>query len=175
MAKNKITPIKRVNKFFSFEDFNIDVEMGREALEGDNNLSVVLFRVDRINTQSVDIYGEARKNDIRYLPPVELPVATLNIDETENMAYNSASGSMRYKQRGKLTFNIYSQTLSELDVELSFGDFIGYSINETSMVYYSIVNDGLLNIDNAKTMMGYKGYFRTVVCAAVEENEFSGK
>lgn len=171
---NNTHPIKRVNKFFSGEDFNIDIEMGREALEGDNNISVFLFKVDPTTTETVDIYGEARRNKIRYLPPVELPIATLLIDETENKSYNQ-NGSIRYKQRGKLTFNIYTDTISELNVELRFGDFIGYYINETTMVYYAIVDDGAINIDNNRTIMGYKGYYRTIVCAAVEENEFSGK
>lgn len=175
MQNDRTTSIKRVNKFFGGEDFDLDIEMGREALEGDNNISVLLFKVDPTTTESVDIYGEARRNKIRYLPPVELPVASILIDVTENKAYNQNSGSIRYKQRGKLTFDIYMKALSELNVELVFGDFIGYSINETTMVYYSIVDDGLLNIDNSRTIMGYKGYYRTVVCAAVEENEFSGK
>lgn len=167
-------PINRVNKFFSGKDFNLDIKMGREALEGDNNCKVVLFRVDRAKTQSDDIYGEASVDSIRYLAPVELVIASFTIDETENKTYNS-NGSMRYAQNGKLIFKIYSQTLSEMDVELKFGDFIGYSVDETTMIYYEVVNDGLKNFDNKHTMLGYKGYFRTVTCAAVEANVFSGK
>lgn len=175
MANDRTTPIKRMNKFFSGEDFDIDIEMGREALEGDNNISVFLFKVDPNNTETVDIYGEARRNKIRYLPPVELPVAKLLINATENKTYNQGSGGIRYKQRGQLIFDVYSKALSELDIDVKFGDFIGYAINETTMVYYAVVDDDILNIGNKKTMLGYKSYYRSIVCAAVEENEFSGK
>ena len=64
MYKNNImpkrqTPINRVNKFFSSDDFDLEIEMGREAIEGDGNFVVILYRVDRVNTSSDDIYGEA--------------------------------------------------------------------------------------------------------------------
>ena len=47
MENRNITPITRINKFFSEEDFNLEISMGREAIEGDGNFTVVLYRVDR--------------------------------------------------------------------------------------------------------------------------------
>lgn len=174
MAKN-IVPVNRINKFFSGEDFKIDIDMGREALEGDNNVTVVLYRVDRTRTQSTDIYNEAAPDSIAWLPPVELHVASFKIDESENKAYNGDSGTLRYAQKGKLTFKVYIEALKELDVDVSFGDFIGYAISETEILYYEIVRDGLMDFDNGHTMMGYKRYYRTIVCAAVDASVFSGK
>ena len=47
MKYNRKVPITRVNKFFSQEDFNLEVDFGREWLEGDINIKVILFRVDQ--------------------------------------------------------------------------------------------------------------------------------
>ena len=47
MKYNRKVPITRVNKFFSQEDFNLEVNFGREWLEGDINIKVVLFQVDQ--------------------------------------------------------------------------------------------------------------------------------
>ena len=91
----------------------------------------------------------------------------------ENKAYNK-DGGLRYLQDGQLTFGIYEAQLSELDTEISYGDYIGYPVTETEIRYFSVSNDGAKNYDNIHTIMGYKGAFRTVVCASVDASEFRG-
>lgn len=173
MATPRRIPINRNNKFFSMEDFNLEISMGREAIEGDGNFVVILYRVDREMTESDDLYGEAVKDGIRFFPPVELRVVPI-LNEAENKAYNTGAGSLRYLDDGQLTFGIYEAQLAELDVELSYGDYIGYPVTETEVRFFSVVNDGIKNYDNTHTIMGYKGAFRTVKCATVDENEFRG-
>lgn len=172
MSDQKRIPINRNNRFFGFEDFRLEVEMGREAIEGDGNFVVILYRVDRENTQSDDIYNEATKDGIGFYPPVELRVApTLN--KAENKTYNKNAGSLRYLEDGQLSFAIYEEQLEELDTDINFGDYIGYPVTETDIRYFSVVNDGRKNYDNTHTIMGYKGAFRTVLCAPVDPSEFT--
>tara|TARA_Y100000389_G_scaffold43543_1_gene38198 strand:+ start:3129 stop:3653 length:525 start_codon:yes stop_codon:yes gene_type:complete len=173
MSTPRKIPINRVNKFFSNEDFDLDISMGREAIEGDGNFTVILYRVDRENTASDDLYGEAPKDGVKFFPPVELKVIP-TLDEAENKAYNNGAGSLRYLQDGNLTFGIYTSQLAELDAELSYGDYIGYPVSETEVRYFSVTNDGVKNYDNKHTIMGYKGAYRTVKCAPVDEQEFRG-
>jgi len=173
MDKKRVTPITRINKFFSEEDFNLEIEMGREAIEGDGNFTVILYRVDRQLTEYDDLYGEATKDGIRFLPPIELKVIPI-LDEPENKVYNT-NGSLRNIQDGPFTFGIYSQQLTELKAEISYGDYIGYPVTETEIRYYSVVNDGIKNYDNKHTIMGYKGAFRTIKCAPVDNTEFSAR
>lgn len=173
MENKGITPITRINKFFSEEDFNLEISMGREAIEGDGNFTVVLYRVDREMTEYDNVYGEASADGIRYFPPVELKVIPI-MAEPENKAYNG-NGSLRYLQDGQLTFGIYDAQLKELNVEISYGDYIAYPVTETDIRYFSVVNDGIKNYDNKHTIMGYKGAFRTIVCATIEDNEFNSR
>jgi len=98
----KITPITRINKFFSEEDFNLEVEMGREAIEGDGNFTIILYRVNREMSEADNVYGEASKDGIRYFPPVELKVIPI-LEEAINAAYNP-NGSLRFLQDGNLNF-----------------------------------------------------------------------
>ena len=172
MDNKKITPITRINKFFSEEDFNLEISMGREAIEGDGNFTLILYRVNREMTEHDDLYGEASKDGIRYFPPVELKVVPI-MAEAENKAYNS-NGSMRYLQDGQFTFGIYDAQLTDLDTQISYGDYIGYPVTETEIRYFSVANDGIKNYDNKHTIMGYKGAFRTIICAPVDNNEFRG-
>jgi hypothetical protein len=168
----KITPITRINKFFSEEDFNLEVEMGREAIEGDGNFTIILYRVNREMSEADNVYGEASKDGIRYFPPVELKVIPI-LEEAINAAYNP-NGSLRFLQDGNLNFGIYEAQLVELETNISYGDYIGYPVTETEIRYFSVTNDGVKNYDNKHTIMGYKGAFRTVLCSSVDENEFRG-
>jgi hypothetical protein len=170
MGNNKITPITRINKFFSEEDFNLEISMGREAIEADGNFTIILYSVDRTSSESSNLYGEASIDGIKYLPPVELKVIPI-MAQPENKTYNS-NGSLRYLQDGQFTFGIYDSQLSELDVNIYYGDYIGYPVTETEIRYFSVVNDGIKNYDNQHTIMGYKGAFRTIVCASIDASEF---
>lgn len=172
MENKRVIPITRINKFFSEEDFNLEISMGREAIEGDGNFTVILYRVDRNMSEFDSLYGEASKDGIRFFPPVELKVIP-TMASPENKAYNS-NGGLRYLQDGNLTFGIYDSQLTELDTTISYGDYIGYPVTETEIRYFSVVNDGIKNYDNRHTIMGYKGAFRTVECATVDANEFRG-
>jgi hypothetical protein len=172
MENKKITPITRINKFFSGEDFKLEISMGREAMEGDGNFTVILYRVNRETSEADNLYGEAYKDGIRYFPPVELKVMPV-LDEPKNDSYQK-NGSLRFIQDGNLTFTIYEQQLTELKTSLNYGDYIGYPVTETEIRYFSVANDGIKFFDNAHTIMGYKGAFRTVLCAPVDESEFRG-
>lgn len=173
MSLNKRIPITRINKFYSREDFEADIEMGREAIEGDGHFVVVLYQVDRGLSEVDSLYGEANKQDIRFKTPIELKVVPI-VEEPENKVYNTDSGGLRYIQDGKFTFGIYEAQLEELEVTLSYGDYVGYPITETEMRFFSIVNDGVKHFDNKHTIMGYEGAFRTVICAPIDKTEFEG-
>lgn len=172
MDNKKITPITRINKWFSEEDFSLEIDMGREAIEGDGNFTVILYRVDRTMTEFDSLYGEASKDGIRFLPPTELKVVP-TLASAKNKTYNK-NGSLRYLQDGNLNFGIYEAQLTELGVKLSYGDYIGYPVANDEIRYFSVVNDGVKSYDNAHTIMGYKGAFRSVECASVDANEFRG-
>jgi hypothetical protein len=173
MSRPRIIPINRNNKFFSSEDFNLEIEMGREAIEEDGNFTIILYRVDRTLTSSDSLYGESTMDGIRFLPPIELKVSP-SLSAPENKTYNSGSGSLRYLQDGQLIFSIYEAQLNEKQIDLSYGDYVGYAVNESEIRYFSVVNDGKKIYDNPHTILGYKGAFRTVTCAAIDANEFRG-
>ena len=88
MNQQKKVPIERLNKFFSQDDFDLEIDFGREWLEGDINIKVILYQVDRVESTIDDIYSEAGKGEIRFKPPVEVPV-NFNYATPTNKNYNS--------------------------------------------------------------------------------------
>ena len=61
-----------------------------------------------------------------------------------------------------------------MDTDISYGDYIGYVTDETTMKYYTVVNDGAINSDSEHTILGIKGVVRTIECAIADDNEFRG-
>ena len=68
----KLVPITRLGKFFGGEDFELEVQMGTEWLEGDMNFTVVLYRIDRYKTKTDDVYGEVLEDGIQFMAQLNL-------------------------------------------------------------------------------------------------------
>jgi hypothetical protein len=172
MAQQRKVPIERLNKFFSQDDFDLEIDFGREWLEGDINIKVILYQVDRVESTIDDIYSEAGNGEIRFKPPIEIPV-NFNYAAPTNKNYNS-DGSLRFLERGNITLGVYQDTLDELKIDISYGDYIGYPENETTIKYFTVANDGKIFSDNAHTIGGYKGFYRTITCVPTDLDEFNG-
>ena len=170
MSGRKI-PITRLEKFFGAEDFDLDIAMGREWLEGDMNFRLVLYRVDRQKTKTDDVYGETVEDGIKFHPPVEFK-GYVQVEQPENQDYGQSR--MSQMEPGNLKVGVYQETLDELGVEIEYGDYIGYYETESRVRYYSVVNDGRVVSDNKHTYGGYKPFYRSIVASPVNDNEFRG-
>tara|TARA_R110002020_G_scaffold309801_1_gene525705 strand:+ start:1525 stop:2040 length:516 start_codon:yes stop_codon:yes gene_type:complete len=170
MANKKI-PITRISRFFSSEDFQLEQNVGMEWLHGDMHFTLVLFRVDSKLSDVDDVYGESGPEEIRYKTPVEFN-AYVKIEEPKLDTY--AGGLVKDLEPGNMTLGVYIKHLNELDIDINYGDYIGYPETETKMRYYTVTNDGRVTSDNKHTIGGYKAFYRTLTCAYVSPNEFKG-
>jgi hypothetical protein len=168
--ENKL-PITRMSKFFSNEDFDLQIQMGQEYLHGDLNMKLVIYRVDRAKTEKDDVYAEVGKDEIKYFPPIEVN-ALVKIEEPKNSSYKN--GMLRYLEPGNMVFQVYLKHLDELGVDIRYGDYVGYPESEGRLRYYTVTNDGKVTSDNKHNYFGYKPYYRTITCAPVQESEFRG-
>ena len=168
--ENKL-PITRLAKFFSEDDFLLNLNMGMEYLNGDLNMKLVLYQVDRTRTDKDDVYGETGKDEIKVMQPVEFN-ALVKIDESKNTSYKT--GLLRYLEPGNLTIFVYIKELDDLKIDIRFGDYIGYPESEKKIRYYTVSNDGKIVADGKHKMFGYKPHYRTITCVPTQENEFRG-
>lgn len=174
MHREESIPNTRLNFLYDEDDFKLDMEMAEEFTKTDMNMTVTLFRVDKAKTDTDDIYGESNQRDVRYLEPIELKVASLKIEEAENKAYNP-NGTMRYLQYGNLLFHVFIQELQDKNVDISYGDVVGYSDKEMNFKYWIVQDDGKITADNKHTRFGYKGYYRSINCVTLDPNLFNGR
>ena len=174
VKNNRKVPIKRNNKFFGGEDFDLELDFAKEYIEQDANQTIILYRVDLEKTQVNDIYKEAKKDAVRFLPPIELPVV-YEIGESEMKAYGTKMQKGIYAQTGKLTFTVLLSTLEEYGCDISRGDYIGVQINTNHREYFTVTDDGrVATTSNRYSLYGTMPYARKIECASVDLGEFNG-
>lgn len=170
---NTSNPNIRLNFLYDEQDFLLDMEMADEFVKNDMNLSVTLFRIKPSETDTDDIYGESNPRDVRYHTPVVLKVANIKIEEAENKSYNPNS-TMRYQQYGNLIVQVFIQELIDKNVDIAYGDVLGYADKEHNFKYWTVQNDGKITADNKHTRFGLKGYYRSIEAVALDPNLFTG-
>jgi hypothetical protein len=168
---NNKLPITRLGKFFSQDDFDINIQMGQEYLHGDLNMKLVLYRVDRQRTNNDDVYGEALSDGIQFLAPIELK-GLVKIEAPTNQDYGSSKLSQI--EPGNMTFSIYQSQLDQLVIDISLGDYLAYYESEDKVRYYTVVNDGRITSDLKHTYGGYKKFYRTIIASPATTDEFNG-
>jgi hypothetical protein len=170
MAQRQV-PITRLGKFFGGEDFDLDINMGREWLDGDMNFTIVLYKVDRTKTVQDDVYGEVLQDGIQFMAPVSINAYVRIEGATENFLGNS---KVVQNEPGNLIFHVYEKDLFQLGTNIELGDYIGYWITENQARYYTVIDAGSPNYDNKHTYGGYRKFYFSYTATPVSENEFRG-
>ena len=122
-------------------------------------------------TKTDDVYGETEEDGIKFLPPVEFRgYVTIELPDNQNYA----NSNMTQMEPGNLKVGVYQDSLDELQIDIEYGDYIGYYETEDRVRYYSVVNDGRVVSDNKHTYGGYKPFYRSIIAAPVNDGEFRG-
>jgi hypothetical protein len=125
-------------------------------------------------TKVNDTYNEATKDAIRFKTPIVLPVI-YEIVDAETKSYNNKIQTGYYAKTGKLTFSVLLSTLEENHCDISRGDYIGIQIDTEHREYFTVVDDGRVNMTSNKfTLYVTKPYARTIIAASVDAGEFNG-
>ena len=168
------TPIKRNNKFFSGEDYDLEMEFATEYMEQDANQTIILYQVDYEKTKVNDIYNEAEKDKIRFKTPIELTVI-YDLQDAETKAYKENISKGIYVKPGKLVFSVLLKELEENNCDINRGDYIGVMVNENFTIYYTVADDGKVQMtSNKNTIYGKKPYFRQITANYVDPSEMQG-
>jgi hypothetical protein len=171
--KGNITPISRNNLFYSAEDFEFETDLIDGYLEEDLNQTVVVYEVDRKRTNVNDIYKEAKKDTIRFLPPKEIP-CMFEIQDAQLNAFDSKSSTGTYQISGNLTVYVTTNALEKYKCDIKRGDYLAIQIDEHRMSYFTVTDDGKVNNANKLMVGGYKPSYWRIINAAPAQ-EFRGK
>lgn len=172
-GRTRRVPINRNSLFYDSETFEIENELGRNYVEQDMGQTVVLYQVDASSTQVDAVYGETSPGSVTYKTPVEIP-CVYEIEEPELKAYDKDKSLGTYMKTGKLKVGVYESTLEDFGVDIKKGDYLGVQVKPETMIFFSVVNDGKNNYDNAHALWGTVPLYRTIQGVPVEPSEFDG-
>ena len=173
MSNNYNTPVNRNSLFYSQEDFDLETNWVLDYMEQDTNQTIILYEVDKITTQTDDIYKESKAN-IRFKPPKEIP-CIYEIEDAQMKSYDSKTNNGVYSLSGNLKFTILLTTLQKYNCDINRGDYIGVLIDNNRMSYFVVYDDGKMNTANKNLMGAFKVAYRNVACSPVSDDEFNGK
>lgn len=171
--QQKKAPIKRNSFFYDREQFGFESQLAKEYIENDMGMTVILYRVDVSKSNIDTTYGETKKDNINFLPPIEVP-CVYELEDSELRAYEKTKNLGTYQKMGKLKVGVMLATLMELDIDIKVGDYIGIQVDSAHMEYFAVENDGKNNYANVNTLWGTAPLVRNIICSPVEKSVFNG-
>ena len=165
-------PISRNSLHFDENMFQMFNEWAMDYTATWINQKVVLYQIDYIRTNTDDLYGETTTDEVKYKTPIELP-CRYKIDKSSNEAYTKTKKA-RYKKVGNISLSVFEETFKEYNCDIKYGDLLGVVVDEKTLIFFEVVDDGKTNFSNSETMFGYKRTFRQIKGCTIDESVFNG-
>jgi hypothetical protein len=169
---NNNARVTRNNLFYSEEDFKLEIDIVMGYMEEDLNQTVVVYEVDRVATQSDDIYKDS-VGDIRFKMPCEIP-CLYEIKDSQMKSYSSKTQNGAYSITGNLMVYTMPKILEKYGCDIKRGDYIGVLVENGRMIYFAVVDDGKVNYYNQSYIGAFKPAYRVIQAAPVTDEEFKG-
>ena len=160
---------QRMGLFMTDNSFDLDVMYGRNYLLTDNAQSVIIHKINIIETKSHNLYGQAKAKDKKFMTPVRISVM-LNIEEGKQQYYGGNAGGITRDDTGNISFGVYLKELEEKHLEIDRGDIIEYNMSGEKSRYYEVESANNVSDETKKTIGGFKPYFKRVTGVPVKED-----
>lgn len=159
----------RYGLFMTDNSFDLDVMYGRNYLQTDNSQSVLIHRVNVIESKVHKLYGQAKAADKKFMSPVKLSVM-VNVEEGKQENYGNNQGGIARDDTGSISFGVYLKELEEKQVEINRGDIIEYNMSGEKSRYYEVESANNVTDETKKTIGGFKPYWKRVTGVPVKED-----
>ena len=169
--KKQITNIEdnRMGMFMTDNSFDLDVMYGRNFLQTDNAQTVIIHKINLLETKSHELYGQSKTKDKKFMSPVELSVMVTIEDGKQNF-YGGNQGGIARDDSGNISFGVYFKELQEKQIEIDRGDIIEYNMSGEKNRYYEIESANNVTDETKKTIGGFKPYWKKIVGIPVKED-----
>ena len=159
----------RMGLFMSENSFDLDVMYGRNFLQTDNAQKVKIHKINLIETKVHSLYGQAKTNDKKFMPAVEISVM-VNIDDGSQEYYGGNAGGIARDDSGNISFGVYLKELEEKQLEIDRGDIIEYNMSGQKNRYYEVESANNVTDETQNTIGGFKPYWKRITGIPVKED-----
>lgn len=160
---------QRMGLFMTDNSFDLDVMYGRNYLQTDNAQSVIIHKINIIETKSHALYGQAKTKDKKFMSPVRISVM-VNVESGKQEFYGSNSGGIVRDDTGNISFGVYLKELEEKHLEIDRGDIIEYNMSGEKSRFYEVESANNVTDETNKTIGGFKTYWKRVTGVPVKED-----
>jgi len=159
----------RYGLFMTQRSYDLQIMYGRNYLQTNNSQEVILYKINVLETKSHALYGQAKTKDKKFFSPVRLKVM-VTVEEGRQENYGNNPGGIVRDDSGNLVFGVYIKELEEKGVEIDRGDIIEYNLSGEKNRYYEIESANNVADTTAKTIGGFKPYWKRVTAVPVKED-----
>ena len=152
--------------------FNLQVMYGRNYLRTNNNQVVKIHKINVIESKSHKLYGQAKAKDKVFMSPVSISVM-INVEDGEQKHYGDSVGGIVRDDTGNLSFGVYLEELKEKKLQIDRGDIVEYNISGEKARYYEVQSANNVTDTTAKTIGGFKPYWRKITAVPVKSDTFN--
>ena len=169
--KKQLTDIEnnRMGMFMTNNSFDLDVMYGRNFLQTDNAQTVIIHKINLIESKSHALYGQAKTKDKKFLAPVQISVM-VTIDDGKQEYYGGNQGGIARDDSGNISFGVYLKELEEKQFEIDRGDIVQYNMSGEKNRYYEVESANNVTDETKKTIGGFKPYWKKIVGVPVKED-----
>ena len=171
MSTLGLSQVTRNNLFYNEQEYQYESELVMGYLEEDLNQTVIVYEVDRTKT-STNLYNESE--NVRVLNKIEIP-CMYEIAEGSLRTYEQQKGKGAFAMRGNLTIYTTNKTLEKYACNIKRGDYIGVLVDNDRFAYFSVVDDGKVNLDNKKNIGAYRLSWLKITASPITKEEFDGE
>lgn len=159
----------RMGMFMTDNSFDLEVMYGRNFLQTDNAQTVIIHKINIIETKSHSLYGQSKTKDKKFMTPVTISVM-VTIEDGKQEYYGSGSGGISRDDSGNISFGVYLKELKEKNIEIDRGDIIEYNMSGEKNRYYEVESANNVTDETKKTIGGFKPYWKRIVGVPVKED-----
>ncbi|MDA3779291.1 MAG: hypothetical protein PF487_03515 [Bacteroidales bacterium] len=159
----------RMGLFMSDNSFDLDVMYGRNFLQTDNAQTVIIHKINILETKSHNLYGQSKTKDKKFMTPVTISVMT-TIEDSSQEYYGSSQGGIVRDDTGNIIFGVYLKELEEKQLEIDRGDFVEYNMSGEKNRFYEVESANNVTDETKKTIGGFKSYWKKIVGIPVKED-----
>lgn len=159
----------RMGLFMTDNSFDLDVMYGRNFLQTDNAQTVIIHKINILETKSHALYGQSKTKDKKFMTPVTLNVM-VTIEDGKQEYYGNSQGGISRDDSGNINFGVYIKELKEKQIEIDRGDIIEYNMSGEKNRYYEVESANNVNDETKKTIGGFKPYWKRITGIPVKED-----
>lgn len=142
--------------FYKEKDYQNELKQIRNYWTKDVGFRITLYRIDTVKSETMNIYGESKAKNKKFIAPVSL-VVSFQIGATTNRFI--AKSGINKQEYETFDFNVFIVELEEKKISINAGDYILFNDGQAER-FFEITT--ISNINTTNTIGAFRPFFQHI-------------